>query len=187
MPKRHICYWYLNTALSLWFINTARKDSEPDPTKYENRIIIISSLRTTLFFVLKDRVGGGTMCPDWGFFGNNSISHLFFKVSRWNLAERHDFMYEPKLYILIQEIFSTAHARARFLLLKNCYIQGNVNNNVNSSDIMTIFFVKVEFDSIKWNFKVILRLVRAFVHAHARIDKITHFFREKPSYLAFSK
>ena len=58
-------------------------------------------------------------------------------------------MYEPKLYILIQEIFSTAHARARFLLLKNRYIQGNLNNNVNSSDIMTIFFVKVEFDSIK--------------------------------------
>ena len=125
--------------------------------------------------------------PRLRFFGNNSISHLFFKVLRWNLAERHNFMYEPKLYILIQEIFSTAHARARFLLLKNRYIQGNVNNNVNSSDIMTIFFVKVEFDSIKWNFKVILRLVRAFVHAHARIDKITHFFREKPSYLAFSK
>ena len=58
-------------------------------------------------------------------------------------------MYEPKLYILIQEIFSTAHARARFLLLKNRYIQGNVNNNVNSSDIMTNSFVKVEFDYIK--------------------------------------
>ena len=138
-------------------------------------------------YTFKIFAGGGHYVPRLRFFGNNSISHLFFKVLRWNLAERHNFMYEPKLYILIQEIFSTAHARARFFLLKNRYIQGNVNNNVNSSDIMTIFFVKVEFDSIKWNFKVILRLVRAFVHAHARIDKITHFFREKPSYLAFSK
>ena len=145
-----------------------------------------SSLFTGIYIFMANRWGGHYV-PRLRFFGNNSISHLFFKVLRWNLAERHNFMYEPKLYILIQEIFSTAHARARFLLLKNRYIQGNVNNNVNSSDIMTIFFVKVEFDSIKWNFKVILRLVRAFVHAHARIDKITHFFREKPSYLAFSK
>ena len=50
--------------------------------------------------------------PRLRFFGNNSISHLFFKVLRWNLAERHNFMYEPKLYILIQEIFLLrTHAR----------------------------------------------------------------------------
>ena len=57
-------------------------------------------------------------------------------------------MYEPKLYILIQEIFYTARVRARFTLLKNRYIQGNLNNNVNSSDILMNFILNVEFNSI---------------------------------------
>ena len=96
-------------------------------------------------------------------------------------------MYEPKLYILIQEIFYTARVRARFLLLKNCYIQGNLHDDVNSSDILMNFILNVEFNSINWNFKFILRLVRAFVHAHARIDKKNTPFQENPSYLACLK
>ena len=105
--------------------------------------------------------------PRLRFFGNNSISHLFFKVLRWNLAERHNFMYEPKLYILIQEIFSTAHARARFLLLKNRYIQGNLNNNVNSSDFMTIFFCKSRIRFYKMKFQSYIK-IGARICARAR-------------------
>ena len=53
-------------------------------------------------------------------------------------------MYEPKLYIVIQEISSTTRVRARFLLLKNRYVQGNININVISSDndIVIDFFQK---------------------------------------------
>ena len=76
-------------------------------------------------------------------------------------------MYEPKLYILIQEIFSTAHARARFLLLKNRYIQGNLNNNVNSSDIMTIFFCKSRIRFYKMKFQSYIK-IGARICARAR-------------------
>ena len=76
-------------------------------------------------------------------------------------------MFEPKLYILIQEIFSTAHARARFLLLKNRYIQGNVNNNVNSSDIMTIFFCKSRIRFYKMKFQSYIK-IGARICARAR-------------------
>ena len=76
-------------------------------------------------------------------------------------------MYEQKLYILIQEIFSTAHARARFLLLKNRYIQGNLNNNVNSSDFMTIFFCKSRIRFYKMKFQSYIK-IGARICARAR-------------------
>ena len=57
-------------------------------------------------------------------------------------------MHEPKLYILFQEIFYTARVRARFLLLKNRYIQGHLHDDVNSLDILMNFILNVEINSI---------------------------------------
>ena len=87
-------------------------------------------------------------------------------------------MYEKKLYILTQEIFSTTRVRARFLLLIFFYIHGTLNNNVISSEVLMKFSSKVKINVKKLNSEVISRLVRAFVHARAHIDKITYFFRE---------
>ena len=113
--------------------------------------------------------------PRLRIFGNNSISHSFFKVFQLKFGGQSQFYVWTKIiYCDPRNQFYSARARA-FSLAENRFIQGNINNDVISSDIFMKYFSKVKYNFRKLNYKVFSRLVRVFVHTRARIDKITPF------------
>ena len=120
------------------------------------------------------------------FWKQFDISFVFQGITMKFGGQTQFYVWTKVIYFNSRNILYCARARA-FSLAENCYIQGNLHDDVNSSDILMNFILNVEFNSINWNFKFILRLVRAFVHAHARIDKKNTPFQENPSYLACLK
>ena len=119
-----------------------------------------------------------TMCPDQGFLETIRylirFSRYFNEIWRTGtiLCINKSYIFWSNKYFLQR---ACAHVCSCGFFL---YIHRILNNNVISSEVLMKFSSKVKINVKKLNSEVISRLVRAFVHARAHIDKITYFFRE---------